>query len=324
MSSLSVRIGKPFVWTFFIYVFIAVVAVPAFGECARATRVDLGASFRSFGLEAPEVFEVEVPASGVLAVEATAPLGDAAQPKLALLDHGCRVTEVAGKGRIATYVAGRVLEAPFPGTYRFAVAPQDPSAPLGAFRLVTRFASWAEICGGAAAVPKTLVEPEREPDLAVACAAQTRLLAKTLVEPEREPDLGKTLVEPEREPDLFALLLAASCRPEGDDDHGDDFACATRLVPGRSENGRLANVWGDDADVFRFRVDRQKTVAIEWETDGEIALGLYDARGHRLALPGDSFHRRVVTLGAGSYHLRLASATGGEAAYRLTVTEAGW
>jgi hypothetical protein len=312
MSSYSIKVGKPFVWTLFTYLFLAAFAAPAsFASCDGAIRADLGAGFRSIGLETAQVFEVEVPASGVLAVEAIVPVGAAAQPKLALLDHECRVAEAAEKGRLETFIAGRVLEVRFPGVYRFAVAPQDPSAPLGSYRLETRFASWADLCGGGFPALKTHQEPEREPDLAGFCLSESR-------------GPWKSQSEPEREPDLVARILDQLCRSAGEDDHADHLGCATRLAFGAGVTGRLANAWGDDADVFRFFLVRRRTVAIEVETTGDVVVGLYDGSGHRLALAGDSPPRHVLTLAAGVYHLRLESAIGAESAYHLGVTAAGW
>lgn len=317
MSSLRDKVGKAFIGTLLTYLSLVAWAVPAGAageDCGTVTRIDLDSDTRSFGIEGTEIFEIDVPSPGILALEATVPAGAPVEPKLALVDDGCEMLD-AGRGWIESRVAGIVLEVESSRAFRFAVAPRSPFAPLGPYKVMTRFASWSELCGDGALEPKTLVEPEREPDLSTFC------MAKTLVEPEREPDLGKTLVEPEREPDLLALTSARLCR--NGDDHGDLVGCATRLVPGKSETGRLENAWGDDTDVFRFSLDHRTTAVIGVEsTAGAVSVGLYDEAGHRLVLDEEE-NLYAATLAPGSYHLRLGSPIG-DAGYRLSVKAVGW
>ncbi|RMH21977.1 MAG: hypothetical protein D6696_04530 [Acidobacteria bacterium] len=113
--------------------------------------------------------------------------------------------------------------------------------------------------------------------------------------------------------------LDALCRQGEADDHGDAFLCATPMVLGRPIDGRLANGWGDDEDVFAFRLPTPQTVAVEVRSEAGAAVQLFDRFGHALAAGSQPGGDRdavalVRTLSPGTYFLRL-DGTGGS--YRL-------
>jgi len=115
---------------------------------------------------------------------------------------------------------------------------------------------------------------------------------------------------------MLRLDLAARCRDDANDDHGDTFACATAIGPGTMA-AELENGWGDDEDVFRFRLDEMRSVTIE--APG-ASLGLYDRSGQRLAAEGGAVV--VRTLLPGTYFVRVG---GGEVgAYELTLASSWW
>ncbi len=94
------------------------------------------------------------------------------------------------------------------------------------------------------------------------------------------------------------------------DDHGDSLACATPIRC--SVHGELANGWGDDVDVFRFRVDGWQTVEIATCSDFTTRGELFDAAGQSLdATGGDDGFRMVRTLGPGTYFVRVAGESAG-------------
>lgn len=115
------------------------------------------------------------------------------------------------------------------------------------------------------------------------------------------------------------LHRSAGCRQGEGDDHGDTFGCASPLDAGGRIAAELANGWGDDEDVFRFRLGRLETVAVEAAGDAAPRIALYDRFGQRLETAGfDGGRARVVrTLAAGDYFVRVSGE--GQGSYELAV-----
>lgn len=113
---------------------------------------------------------------------------------------------------------------------------------------------------------------------------------------------------------MLRLDLAARCRDDANDDHGDTFACATPIGLG-TVAAELENGWGDDEDVFRFRLDEMRSVTIE---AAGVSLGLYDRFGQRLATAAGAVVRTLVP---GTYFVRVDGAAG---AYELTLASSEW
>lgn len=172
------------------------------------------------------------------------------------------------------------------GSFWLEITGEDPDAPLPAYRLGARFVAITK--------SETDGEIEIEPEeLRTRCG--------------QEPPLGDLL-----------------CRDAVADDHGDALVCATPF-----ENriaGELGNGWGDDADVFRFRLRRWQTVEIFTDGDADTYGTLYDRAGQRLAAGDDGGEGRnfrlLRILGPGTYFVRVEGVDAA-GAYGLSVRELG-
>ncbi len=123
---------------------------------------------------------------------------------------------------------------------------------------------------------------------------------------------------------LLRPELGERCRGGEPDDHGDTFACATPVVLGRRISAELGNGWGDDEDVYRFRLSELATVVVEAAGEGDWAIALYDRFGQRLetAGVGGGGARVIRTLSPGGYFVRVAG--GGPGSYELTAASMSW
>ncbi len=195
------------------------------------------------------------------------------------------------------------------GTYWLEITGEDPESPLPAYRLGAGFAALTK--------SETDGEIEIEPEeLRTPCALPVK--SETDGEIEIEPEELRTGCE--QEPPLGERL----CRDAVADDHGDTFACATAFESRIA--GELGNGWGDDVDVFRFRLRRWQTVEISTDGDADTHGTLYDRAGQRLAVAGDGGEgenfRLLRTLGPGTYFVRVEG-IGSTGEYRLSVREPG-
>lgn len=198
------------------------------------------------------------------------------------------------------------------GSYALRVEPEDAGRALPAFVLHTRAftaGSKRETDKEIEVVPTGLsINPEinRETDKEIE-VVPTGKVAPVLY------DLS-VLPEPLRK------NRSKVCRTEVGDDHGDTLPCATGFALGRVMTSELSNDWGDDADVFRFRVDGLERIAIDAVGDAELVVSLYDRHGVRLGTAIDRGHglRLARTLVPGNYFVKLE----GRGAYALTVGSA--
>jgi hypothetical protein len=126
----------------------------------------------------------------------------------------------------------------------------------------------------------------------------------------------------EDEPDP-ETLLDERCRLGEVDDHGDMFACATAIHLGPAVAGEIRNGWGDDEDVFTFRLGELGTVEIATTGETDTFGSLYDESGQRLAADDDGGNaanfRMAKTLVPGWYFVRVEGRHRDEGAYRLVV-----
>ncbi len=264
-------------------------------------------------------FEVDVPAAGVLAIEASAGAAAAAAPRLFAADAECRAIRPHSRALVLAEGASHLaLWAPA-GTHRLCAGAQDPERRLATLRLSTSF---VELGLG---LPAKDGEDPREIE----------------VEPEGlifggVPKDGEDPREIEVEPEGLVSGPPATAGGAGDrsisrwlrdelcdrrpvaDDHGDTFFCATELAGG-SVTGELANAWGDDADVFELAVASTATFEIRTAGAADTSGSLYDHRGLRLAADGgrSGNFRLVKTLLPGRYFVRVESTSYDPGRYRL-------
>lgn len=233
---------------------------------------------------------------------------------------------------VVHYSATSLILAVTPGRYRLQVLPDDPETALAPFRLQVDL---VEIAGEG----ERDTELELEPDPLTAGCHNGE--GDTELELEPDPLTGAPAADGPR---VSAWLQTSGdgvqrlCH-RGSDDHGDRFVCATPMVLGRSMTAQLGNEWGDDLDVFRFRVSALEPVEITVRGvatffgggGGELTAELYDRAGQRLAvLPQDTALplgatglRLLRTLVPGTYLLRIGGRDLAEGEYSVRVGAPG-
>ena len=107
------------------------------------------------------------------------------------------------------------------------------------------------------------------------------------------------------------------------DDHGGAALCATPLGLNKAVVGEIEGPWGDDEDVFRFRLGTPRTVEISADGPTDTLGVLSDRFGHQLGRADDggeaSNFRFVRTLAPGTYFVRVEGARAAAGPYSLTV-----
>jgi hypothetical protein len=258
-------------------------------------------------------FDLDVDRSGIVALD----LISAIAPQVRLVFDG--------PGRLRQTPTTLVASVE-PGIVRVRVDGEDPRRPLPSFRLETRFAA-------AVAKSETDGETELDPDPFAGCGAKSETDGETELDPDPFAGCGaksETDGETELDPDPFTYdlsripaslrpHLAEICRQGPIDDHGDGFLCATALGTGET-TGEIANGWGDDVDVFRFRVKTMASIAIDLHADSELVVELYDRHGLPIGAVGRDRPRLVRTLISGTYFVRLRGVAEGR--YSLKISRA--
>ncbi len=274
-------------------------------EACSVVPIDPNSSLRATGHEAGEPFlvAVDVPAAGILSLDVTVPTSGPAEPRLGFAGASCGAPQVGPEPalveRSATHL---VLVVPAPGRQVFRLAASDPRRSLGDFRLATAFS----------------------PD-----ASRRSLTKEGEDEEEIEIEANPLVYEGSGGSRPLASRLDELCRSGEVDDHGDSFPCATFLVPGRTVAGEIGNGWGDDQDVFVVVLGGSPATelwALEIEVAGDVAGGLYDRSGQRLAAGvGDGGFRIVRTVRPGTYYLRVTGGDGtAEGFYALNAEASAW
>ena len=208
-----------------------------------------------------------------------------------------------------------------PGTYFLTVRAEDPHQPLPAYRLTTEHleldhqAEKGENDGEIEIEPEELAWPgscgqveKGEND------GEIEIEPEEIVAPAF-PDKGENDGEIEIEPEELTApqcgrprrLVERLCGAGERDDHDDRLLCATPLIGKAS--GEIANGWGDDADVFGFRIHQWQTVVLSTAGGVDTRGTLLDAHGMVLEANddgGESGNFRVVrTLAPGTYFVRV-------------------
>ena len=227
-----------------------------------------------------------------------------------------------GAGRLQQSATSLVLDAAA-ATYLVRVESQDPRQPLPAFRLTTRFAedvSRSETDSEIEVEPdpfsergsksETDSEIEVEPDPFSGCGSKSETDSEIEVEPDPLTEPTPKIHDLARLPAVLRPYLAELCQRESGDDHGDGSLCATGLTRGQAVDAKLFSDWGDDRDVFRFRVETLAPIAIDARGNVELAVELHDQHGQRLASTVGDRVLLVRSLVPGVYFIRLQGAGG--------------
>lgn len=313
----------------------AATAAPSPIDCGSAVPLTPGETWRDPGAWASGAcFTVDVDETGLLVAELLLP-ATAPGAHLTWLDSDAPVsTRLQQTGTTLVLAAG-------PGRYRLGVRTDDPAARLGPFRLWIDLAEPAPSLAlrnrGAHGEHDSELELEPDPLVALCpdgevldprtgrCRPDTDPAARTAKSASTAP--VPSGIRPPG-PSGFGTLCQRAVARDTRDDHGDTFTCAAPLTWSTPLQGRLANDWGDDRDVFRFEVESLQPVEIAarvTEGNGELFAELYDGRGQRLErMTGegagrDPGIRRIRTLVPGTYFVRLEGRHGAEGRYSLQI-----
>ncbi len=137
-------------------------------DCPPAEALSVDDTVRRFPQSAaPDVYEVALPAPGVLALDVSAPLTEPGRARLVLAAAPCAdAGESAAWSPVARTPRAAELLVLKPGLLRFAVSSEDPAVSLTSYKLSTVFAA-------AERLPSKGVDPWEDDDIAglTACKA---------------------------------------------------------------------------------------------------------------------------------------------------------
>jgi hypothetical protein len=293
--------------------------------CDEALVLDLDATARLSSLPAGDSYlRIEVPAPGVLSLDASVPGSSPAVPVLVPVSASCGGVPSARPVVLERTMASLLLGIETPGDYVFRLTSMDPAKTLSEVKVRSGHSSFDD---------EDEIEEDADP---FAGGGVSSFDDEDEIEEDADPFAGGGVSsfddedEIEEDADPFAGgapgPMAALCGTGEVDDHGDTFACATTLAPGRTVAGEVANDWGDDVDVFRFVLPGSPAVdlwRVELVTTGatETQGALFDRRGwSRLARSGGGRggnFRLVQVLRPGVYYVRVEGAQGAEGPYGL-------
>jgi hypothetical protein len=332
------------------------VASPASADasCDHAIVLDLDSTLRLSSLPRGEdaYLRVEIPGPGFLSLDASASGLSKAEPVLVPVGVTCDGV-ASGRPVVLERTLGSVLVGgESSGGYVFRLTSSDPSEPFSTVKVRSAYLPFGEdedeienepdpFVGGK--LPSSFGEDDDEIEEDADPFASGGKLPSSFGEDDDEIEedadpftsgklpsgFGEDDDEIEEDADPFvgggAGKATVLCGTGETDDHGDTFACASILVPGRQVTGEIGNGWGDDADVFRFVVPGSPGVDLwraELITTGATAGAgvLFDHRGSRLAqgdAGADGGFRLVEVLSPGVYYLRVEGGFRAEGPYGL-------
>ncbi len=253
-------------------------------------------------------YRLDLPAPGWWHLSLTSPANGGSRAHFEILDDAGSQASLQTVERSATE---RLTFMP-PGNWWIRVTAEDPIRPIPAYRLTSRFVE----------APPWL-KSEEDGELEIESEGLAAGCGPAIFKSE---DDGELEIESEglatgcgnpAAGGPAAGIRQALCDTGGAEDHGDTLACATALRC--RAYGELANGWGDDADVFRFRLGRWQTIEIATSGGPGTHGELFAAGGRRLDVAGgagDDF-RLVRTLPPGTYFLRVTGDAAGSYALEL-------
>ncbi len=280
------------------------------GTCESATRIELNTTTRDIG---SRCYQADIPFTGTMWLDVSVPGPAQAEARLAFFGQACggHQLEDGAFAYLEQFAAGMMLEIRAPGEYIFCVAPQDPANRLAEIRLRSTFVEGFHCTKGS---DPEVDEPPPDPFSSSSCVP-TKGSDPEVDEPPPDPfGTGWGMLQVVRE---------SMCHLGEIDDHGDTAACATAILPGRSLTGEIGTGWGDDLDFFGFYLPELATVRLETTGETDTFGGLYDRRGHRLAMDddggSDGNFRLVKTLTPGIYFVRVEGRDQAEGRYQINV-----
>ena len=288
----SIRLHRSTLWTFMALAALAPLALPA-GATDLPAACDVAIPLLPTDADrdpggspsGTRCYRLDLPAAGLLHLDLSV-AGSESRARLALVAEDAMTLKPLARS------THEWLARSGGGVLFLTVAAEDPRRPLPPYRLSSRFA----------ALEKSDTDGELEPD-------PDPVTGGCLGDSWRKSDTDGEL-EPDPDPLIIPGPVTAQrtlCSTTGGDDHGDSLHCATPILDRAA--GTLANGWGDDVDVFRFRLCAWRTVEVATAGDTDTHGGLYDRSGQRLAGDddgGDGGNFRLVrTLGPGVYFVRV-------------------
>ncbi len=269
--------------------------------CAAVVPIAAGETWRGPGGSVGEArcFRVRAGEPGLFTLDLSSPEEPTTGLRLEVSAAGFAVVRGAA-GNLTVELAAA-------GTVDVRVATQDPLLALPPFKLRAAFLAARRL----AARDEDDDEMEIEPD------------------PLHSRDEDDDEMEIEPDPRAYGLSqlpaawAAELCRRGEVDDHGDTFACATPIRGELAAAGEIEGSWGDDEDVFRFRLTAPRILEIVSEGPTATVGELLDRFGHRLGLGdggarGGGF-RLVRALAPGTYFVRISGAGAAAGPYVLRV-----
>ncbi len=256
--------------------------------CRTSRPLALAGSVQMDGIEAgaTEVFSLEMPASGILAVEIAVPGFETAVPWIEFLPAEC--------ARLLDRSLGRqVLALTEAGTYRVRVGAVSPDQPLPGYKLSVHFLGF-EPFDDATSWPDLLTKDGEEGD-------------------------------DTEEGDQEILPIVVNIPPGAGEEPANDLSvCAGRLFLHGMTPGELDSSAGTDHDYFTFELEHARRVRV-FTTGTTDTLGtLYDEHGQRLVADddgGDGHNFAIdAMLSSGRYFVRVEGALGSEGAYELRLS----
>ncbi len=301
-------------------------ALEAGESCEGATPMELVGSLRAFAASGESYdLRLDVPTPGILSLDASVPGLAGPEPSLGFVAGGCGPSPVSSQPLLLERSASHLVAAvASPGSYLVRLSASDPRRPLADFKLRSGFVP--DEIGNVSA-------KNGDDDDVIEIEADGLGYAGGNVLSEEDDDVIEIEADGSSYPGSgpgrsLHSKLHQLCRSGEVDDHGDSFTCATFLGPGQRGSGEIGNGWGDDIDMFRFRLGGRSEAdlqTVEIETAGEVDTlgGLYDHLGQRLdraAGGGEGANFRIVTtLRPGTYFVRVEGASGAGGFYTLSV-----
>ncbi len=284
--------------------FLLAASAGAFADAATLATGSVQDVYR--GESGEDAYRLEIPAAGILILDVADLARGSAEPTI---DFAYAGTAASAAIELECFPNRRMLRLLRAGSFIFRVR-TDFTSETELYRLQVGFSEGREV-----------EEYESDPIAGKSHdggRCDGSLMLREVEEYESDPIAGKATGPPVRVSPICGLAEA--------DDHGDSWACATRIRLGDPVSGEIRKASATDLDHFAFTLGRRSTVVLETRGDSDTFGQLFDRHGRRLAADddrgeGDNF-RIVHGLAPGLYVLRVEGTFGAQGAYTV-LSEAG-